>query len=116
VGEKRAARACDVHDAERPAGEDEAVGVAGCVAVKTGDLSRVVDAEGARACRERKVDGREHASLEQKGDLVMAHSTYFVIDIVALTLAAAVAAAFLVLGYHIAQELADLSPALSGAH
>ena len=50
------------------------------------------------------------------GDLVMAHSTYFVIDIVALTLAAAVAAAFLVLGFHIAQELADLSPALSGAH
>ena len=46
----------------------------------------------------------------------MAHSTYVVIDIVALTLAAAVAAAFLVLGYHIAQELADLSPALSGAH
>jgi hypothetical protein len=45
----------------------------------------------------------------------MAHSTYFVFDIVALTLAAAVAAAFLVLGYHIAQELADLSPALSGA-
>ena len=46
----------------------------------------------------------------------MAHSTYFVIDIVALTLAAAVAAAFLVLGLHIAQELADLSLALSGAH
>jgi hypothetical protein len=44
----------------------------------------------------------------------MAHSTYFVIDMVALTLAAAVAAAFLVLGYHIAQELADLLPALSG--
>ena len=57
AGEKRAARACDVHDAERPAGEDEAVGVAGCVAVKAGDLLRVVDAEGARAGRERKVDG-----------------------------------------------------------
>jgi hypothetical protein len=46
----------------------------------------------------------------------MAHSTYVVIDIVALTLAAAVAAAFLVLGHHIAQELADqLPPALSGS-
>jgi hypothetical protein len=45
----------------------------------------------------------------------MVHSTYVVIDIVALTLTAAVAAAFLVLAYHIAQELADLPPALSGS-
>ena len=45
----------------------------------------------------------------------MAHPDYIVSNVVALTLVAALAAAFLLLGY-IAQELADqFPPALSGS-
>ena len=45
----------------------------------------------------------------------MAHLDYIVSNVVALTLVAALAAAFLLLGY-IAQELADqFPPALSGS-
>jgi hypothetical protein len=44
----------------------------------------------------------------------MEHQTYAVVDIVALTLAAALAAAVVLLGYHLMHELADrLPPALS---
>ena len=45
----------------------------------------------------------------------MEHPTYFVIDIVALTLAAALAAAVLLIGFHLMHELADLPPASSGS-
>jgi hypothetical protein len=46
----------------------------------------------------------------------MAHPTYFVIDVVALALAAALAAAVVLIGFHLLQELADqLPPALSGS-
>ena len=44
----------------------------------------------------------------------MAHPTY-VTDIVALTLAVALAAAVVLLGFHLMQELVDLPPALSGS-
>ena len=49
------------------------------------------------------------------GDLAMAHPDYIVSNVVALTLLAAVAGAFLLFGY-IAQELADqFLPALNGS-
>jgi hypothetical protein len=52
----------------------------------------------------------------EQGAQAMAHPTY-VIDIVALTLAAALAAAVVLIGFHLMHELADLMPpALSGAH
>ena len=46
----------------------------------------------------------------------MEHPTYAVVDIVALTLAAALAAAVVLIGFHLMHELADLPPALSGSH
>ena len=46
----------------------------------------------------------------------MEHQTYVVVDIVALTLAAALAAAVVLIGFHLMHELADLPPALSGSH
>jgi hypothetical protein len=49
------------------------------------------------------------------GDLAMEHQTYAVVDIVALTLAAALAATIVVIGFHLMHELADLPPALSGS-
>jgi hypothetical protein len=45
----------------------------------------------------------------------MEHQTYAVVDIVALTLAAALAATIVVIGFHLMHELADLPPALSGS-
>ena len=44
----------------------------------------------------------------------MEHQTYVVVDIVALTLAAALAAAVVLIGLYLILELADLPPALSG--
>jgi|EndMetStandDraft_8_1072994.scaffolds.fasta_scaffold522762_2 hypothetical protein len=45
----------------------------------------------------------------------MAHPAYPVVDVVALTLAAVLAAAVLLIGFHVMQEIADLPPALSGS-
>ena len=44
----------------------------------------------------------------------MEHQTYVVIDIVAIALAAALAAAVVLIGLYLILELADLPPALSG--
>jgi hypothetical protein len=61
-----AAGARNVYGAEGPTGIDEAVGIAGGVGVEACDLPGVVDAECGRTDRERKVDGVEHAGLEQE--------------------------------------------------
>ena len=46
----------------------------------------------------------------------MEHQTYVVVDIVALTLAAALAAAVVLIGFHLMHELADVVlPSLSGS-
>ena len=50
------------------------------------------------------------------GDRTMAHPAYFATDIVALTLAAALAVAVVLIGFHLMHELAHLPPALSGSH
>jgi hypothetical protein len=59
-----AAGACNVYGAEGTGGIDEAVAVAGGVAVRACDLPGVVDAERGRSSRERKGDPGEDAGLE----------------------------------------------------
>src|SRR5262249_60429961 len=56
----------DVHSAEGPVGQDEAMDIAGRVAVDAGNLSAVVDANGGRARGGREGGRRESPTLERK--------------------------------------------------